>query len=111
MNKTFYLKVGDNYPYYEYQVIDASLAPVDISGATILATMKTADGITTKFAARSAGNTIVDGPNGRAEYQWQTNDTSVAGQYQIYFKIALPSGKTFTVPVDPNISAPIEVQS
>ena len=106
--KPLYLKENDLQPYYYAQVKDADEAVVDIDGATIYCTMKSAAG-TVKIDRQTTGITISDGANGKFRYAWQSGDTDTAGKYFIEFEIVPASGGKFTVPAKPTERAEVVI--
>jgi hypothetical protein len=97
--KKLIIKTNDLQPYYYAQVKDAAGAVVDITGVTIVATMRTFDG-TVKINRQSTGITISDAANGKFQYEWQSGETDTAGKYYIEFEISPSAGGKFTVPAD-----------
>lgn len=88
----------DLQPYIKVQVKDASGDPVDLSGATIKASMKSLEDGSIKFQERITGVTITDAANGRFEYRWQSGDTDTTGKFKMEFEITPASGGKFTLP-------------
>lgn len=92
------LKVNDLQPYYYARLKDVDGDDVDLSGASIVFSMKNIDSDTLKIDRASASLTN-DGTDGKFHYEWQSGDTDTAGIYRIEFEISVSGGK-FTVPPD-----------
>ncbi len=100
MIKSLYLVKNDLQPYYRVTVKDSDGNLIDLSGATIVATMKNTSAGTLKLNRQSAGIVIANQTTnkGEFEYRWQTNDTDTAGTYYIEFEVVPSSGGKFTLP-------------
>lgn len=96
------LKQHDLQPYYYFKVEDAYNEAVDLTGATIVCTMKNRSTGVLKINRQSAGIALADQDTdtGKAQYQWQSGDTDTVGNYIIEFEITPASGGKFTVPPD-----------
>jgi hypothetical protein len=89
-----YLKRGDRYPPLKQALRYDDDTSIDLSGTTV------------RFILRRVGATAVlggaaivtDAPNGVVRYNWQVNDTALAGNYIAEWEIAYPDGKLLTVP-------------
>ncbi len=92
------LTLNDLQPRYFAQAKDAAGAVIDLTGATIVATMKDVVLGTVKINRQSAGITISDAENGLFNYAWQAGDTDTAGIYYVEFEITPVSGGKFTLP-------------
>jgi len=97
MLDTLYLKKNDLQPYYYVQVTDHDGNVIDLSGASIVCTMRHQDG-TLKIDRQSAGISITDAASGEFEYRWQASDTDTTGRHEIEFEITPAAGGKFTVP-------------
>lgn len=91
--KKMIIKRHDRQPYYRFSV------PVDLAGATILATMIAASTGVPKFTRQAC--VITDAAAGEAEYRWADGDTDTAGRYLIEFEVSPSAAGKFTVPVEP----------
>lgn len=92
----FDLKVGDTRPELAINVIDeATGGPLSLVGATGKFTMRE-DGADIKVD--EADVDIYDEPNGKAKYNWQTEDVDTAGIYLAEFEMTLPGGGKVTFP-------------
>lgn len=94
------LKKKDLQPYYYAQVKDAGGNAVDLTGASIVCTLKDVEAGTLKIDRKSTGINVSDAAGGQFEYRWQSGDTDVVGKYFIEFEITPAAGGKFTVPVD-----------
>jgi hypothetical protein len=65
-----YMKKHDLQPYYYVQVTDPNGKVIDITGASIVCTMRLQDG-TLKLDRQSAGINITDEAGGEFEYRWR----------------------------------------
>ena len=93
------ITVNDLQPKYFVQAKDAAGTVIDISGATIVCTMKEVTTGTIKINRQSTGITISDGTNGLFNYAWQSGDTDTLGIYYIEFEITPTSGGKYTLPM------------
>ncbi len=98
--KDLIIKKNDLQPYYYAQVKNSDDTVINLTGATIVCTMKDIQTGTLKVNRSSIGINITDAVNGKFEYQWQTGNTDTAGKYYIEFEINPASGGKFTVPTD-----------
>lgn len=87
----------DLQPYYFIQAKDQD-GVINLTGASIVCTMKTADLVTTKISRQSAGITITNATNGLFEYRWISGDTDTLGIYYIEFEVNPSSGGKYTLP-------------
>ncbi len=93
------LTVNDLQPYYYVQAKDAAGAVIDLTGATIVATMKNVVTDVVKINRQSTGITISTAASGLFHYAWQSGETDTGGIYYIEFEITPPaSGGKFTLP-------------
>lgn len=96
MIKVLNLKVNDLQPIYRAKAIG-----VDLTGATIVCTMKSRTGAGIKINRQSAGITIDPDQvtnEGLFTYQWQAGDTDTIDHYNIEFEITPATGGKFTIP-------------
>ena len=98
------LKRNDLQPYLYLKAIESTGTVIDLTGATIRATMKRIDDGTLKINRQTAGVTITSATTGLFQYQWQsatsTSDTNTTGAYTFEFEITPGSGGKFTLPVN-----------
>jgi hypothetical protein len=97
MAKTLRLRQNDLQPYYRAKVEDSDGSAVDLTGASIVCTMK-ARGGSVKIDRQNAGINITGAAAGEFEYRWQAGDTDTVGPYDVEFEISPQSGGKFTVP-------------
>lgn len=88
----------DLQPYVKVQAKSSNGSPVDLSGATIKASMKNLEDGSIKFQERITGIVITDAANGRFEYRWQSGDTDTTGKFKMEFEVTPASGGKFTLP-------------
>ncbi len=98
--KTLQLHTNDLQPYYRVTVKDSDANLIDLTGATIVCTMKESATGAVKINSASAGVVIANQTTnkGEFEYRWQTGDTDTVGSYYIEFEITPQSGGKFTLP-------------
>lgn len=72
----------------------------DLTGASIVCTMKLDGGATLKIDRRSSGITIANQTNNKGEFDCRLGaaDTDVPGTYNIEFEVTLSGGKKITFP-------------
>ena len=92
------LTKNDLAPIYSVVHEDTEGNAQDITGATIVCSMKNLDDGTLKIDRQSIGITITDAEAGAFNYEWQTGETDTVGKYQIEFEITPLSGGKFTIP-------------
>ncbi len=98
--KKLQLHTNDLQPYYRVTVKDSDSNLIDLTGATVVCTMKESANGAVKINRQSAGIVIANQTTnkGEFEYRWQTGDTNTAGSYNIEFEITPQSGGKFTLP-------------
>jgi hypothetical protein len=95
--KALKITKNDLQPYYHATAEDSN-GVIDITGATIVCTMKNIRTGDLKINRQSAGINISDATNGEFEYKWVSGDTDTVGGYEIEFEITPTSGGKFTYP-------------
>ena len=95
--RPLYLKRNDTQPYYFAQLVDSSNNPVDLTGASIVFTMKLVDG---PIKVNRQAATITNATNGEFEYRWSAGDTDTPGIYNIEFEITLAGGGKLSAPAN-----------
>lgn len=103
------LTVNDLQPYYFVQVKNNAGIVVDLTGATIVATMKLLSDGSLKINRQSTGINITGATIGHFQYEWQSGDTDTAGIYQIEFEITPASGGKFTLPQPQQFTAQVHI--
>lgn len=97
--------IGQNDTWPPIQgTLEASGAPVDLTGATVRVNMKPAGG--SSLTIDNATATILSAVDGEVEYAWQAADTSAAGSYTLEWEVTFATGKIATFP---NTSDKIDV--
>jgi len=97
-----YVKRNDLQPYYKVRAKDAAGTVIDLTGATIVATMNSYNPETGAISATKkvdgAACTVTDATGGDFEYRWAAGDVDTAGTYVIEFQVTPSSGGKFTLP-------------
>ncbi len=93
--KDLHIKKGCTEPYY-YSAARGSRGTINLTGATVTATMENASGTNT-FTDRPC--VVTSAAKGEWEYRWVAADTATAGTYYIEFKVVRASG-TFILPAE-----------
>lgn len=102
------VKRNDGQPYAYFQFKDDQGTGVNLTGATIVATMKNTSDDTLKINRQSAGiafdgtasgSDADDITVGKGHYEWQSGDTDTSGTYLMEFEATPSSGGKFTLPV------------
>ncbi len=102
------IKRNDLQPFVYFHFTDDADADIDLTGATIRVTMKDklldtlkidrqTAGI--KFDGTASGSDADDIAAGKGHYEWQANETNVAGLYYMEFEATPSAGGKFTLPV------------
>ncbi len=97
------LKRNDLQPYVYVRAIEATGTALDLTGATIRATMRRINDGTLKINRQTAGVTITAAATGLFQYQWQSGDTDTTGAYTFEFEITPPTTGKFTLPAQQNL--------
>ena len=100
MVKKFNLKQNDLQPYYFFKFVDSNKIGIDLTGASIVCTMKSTAGAGIKIDRQSAGIVILDQTTNKGEgyYQWQAGETDTVDNYKIEFEVTPAIGGKFTMP-------------
>jgi len=101
---TFYVKQNDTSPAMLATLQDASLAAVDIRGASVRFHMRP---IGSTQVTVDAAATIVDALAGEVRYDWQAADTATVGAYQAEFEVTYAGDIIETFPNDAYIRVQI----
>jgi hypothetical protein len=94
----FSIKQNDTSPSLQATLKDASLSPVDLTGATVMFHMKSVDG-TVKVDQQM---TITDDTGGVVQYDWQSGDTDTVGTYYVEFEVTYADSSIETFPNNGN---------
>jgi hypothetical protein len=94
----FSIKQNDTSPSLQATLKDASLSPVDLTGATVMFHMKSVDG-TVKVDQQM---TITDDTGGVVQYDWQSGDTDTVGTYYVEFEVTYADASIETFPNNGN---------
>ena len=73
---------------------------MNLSGTSIVFTMKTVDGVTIKVNRQVASITNANG--GEVEYKWVAGNTDTSGNYLAEFEITPNTGGKYTIPKEPS---------
>ena len=95
---TFDIKRNDLQPYLYVTMQSSTGTAIDLTGATIVATMKDIESGTLKINRQSAGVTATSASTGAVQYEWQSGDTDTTGNYHFEFEVTPASGGKFTLP-------------
>lgn len=101
----FTLKTGDTAPSLVVTLNDTKGAVIDLTGATVVFTMRRVPTEIPVFSNRSA--TVLSIPNRLVEYAWQAGDTDTPGHYLGEFKVTYANGKPGRFPSSRYISIEI----
>ena len=92
---TIIFKQNDRLPSLSVTAITSDGNPYDLTGATVVFTMRNVDTSVVKVNRSAA--VLVDGPNGKVRYDWGSADLDTVGSYDAEFEATL-SGRKLTVP-------------
>lgn len=98
MADILYITQNDLQPYYYVTAQDQAGTAINLTGATIVCTMKNKRTLAVKIDRQSAGISITGAAAGQFEYRWQSGDTDTAGEYNIEFEVTPTTGGKFTLP-------------
>ena len=101
--ETFYIKSSDTASFITRDLKDAFGAPVNVTGASVVFSMRVKPAGTVKVNAQTA--VIVTGGTGRVRYEWASDgsDTNTADEYEGEFQVSYANGKIQTFPNDGHI--------
>jgi hypothetical protein len=94
----FSIKQNDTSPSLQATLKDASLNPIDLTGATVMFHMKSVGG-TVKVDQQM---TITDATGGVVQYDWQSGDTDTVGTYYVEFEVTYADSSVETFPNNGN---------
>jgi hypothetical protein len=87
---------GDQLPTVTVQIIGDDDRGLNLTGTQVYFHWRALE--TDRADASSGGCTIIDGPNGVVNFDWQAGDAGLAGEYLAEFEVVYPSGRRLTVP-------------
>ena len=99
--ETFYIKANDTASFITRDLKDAFGAPVNVTGAAVVFSMRVKPAGTLKVTRQTCA--IVSGGTGRVRYEWIADDTDTADEYEGEFQVTYANGKIQTFPNDGHI--------
>ena len=99
--ETFYIKANDTASFLTRDLKDAFGAPVNVTAATVVFSMRVKPAGTLKVTRQTCA--IVSGGTGRVRYEWIAADTDTADEYEGEFQVTYANGKIQTFPNDGHI--------
>ena len=101
--ETFYIKENDTASFITRDLKDAFGAPVNVTGASVVFSMRVKPAGTVKVDAQ--GCTIVTAGTGRVRYEWASDGsaTNTADEYEGEFQVSYANGRVQTFPNDGHI--------
>ena len=101
--ETFYIKQNDTASFLTPDLKDSIGAPVNVTGASVVFSMRVKPAGTVKVDAQTA--VIVTGGTGRVRYEWASDgsDTNTADEYEGEVQVSYANGKIQTFPNDGHI--------
>lgn len=93
---TYYIKRGDTDPAFETTLTNGPV-PLDLSAASSVRLIVKQDGASLPIVDQPM-TIVLPATSGVVSYQWQTNDTAVAGRYALEIEITWPGNRRRTVP-------------
>lgn len=97
MAESFYIKQGDTAPALRATLKDPDGTAVDLTGATVKFSMRTASGT---VLVNKQSVTLVTANAGIVEYAWQAGDTDTAGTHLGEFEVTHTDATVETFPND-----------
>ena len=94
---THRLKVGDTAPPFRGKALDGAKKPVDLNGASAKFRMRPQ---LAGLRAEILADAQVDEAESVLTYDWEAEDTAVAGAYWAEFEVTLANGRIETFPND-----------
>ena len=95
---TFYIKQNDTRPLLEVNLRDDRDSPVNITGATVVFSMRNVSDNSVKIDAASA--TVTSSTGGRVRYTFTATNTNTAGNFDAEFQVTFLDGTIETFPND-----------
>jgi hypothetical protein len=99
--ETFYIKENDTASFLTRDLKDAFGAPVNVTGASVVFSMRVKPAGTLKVTRQTCA--IVAAGTGRVRYEWVAADTDTADEYEGEFQVTYGNGKIQTFPNDGHI--------
>ena len=99
--ETFYIKENDTASFLTRDLKDAFGAPVNVTGAAVVFSMRVKPAGTLKVTRQTCA--IVAAGTGRVRYEWVAADTDTADEYEGEFQVTYGNGKIQTFPNDGHI--------
>ena len=101
--ETFYIKANDTASFLTRDLKDAFGAPVNVTGAAVVFSMRVKPAGTLKVTRQTCA--IVAAGTGRVRYEWASDgsDTNTADEYEGEFQVTYGNGKIQTFPNDGHI--------
>ena len=96
--ETFYIKQNDTASFITRDLKDAFGAPVNVTAAAVVFSMRVKPAGTVKVDAVDA--VIVTAGTGRVRYEWTATNTNTADEYEGEFQVTYANGKIQTFPND-----------
>ena len=99
--ESHFLKQNDTADYIERTLRNAFGVPVNLTGATLVFSMRVKPGGAAKISGAAA--TLVDAPAGRVRYSFTSSDSDTADEYEGEFQATFSNGDVQTFPNDGHI--------
>jgi hypothetical protein len=99
--ETFYIKSNDTASFLTRDLKDAFGAPVNVTGASVVFSMRVKPAGTMKITRQTG--VIVNAGIGRVRYEWTASNTDTADEYEGEFQVTYANGKIQTFPNDGHI--------
>ncbi len=96
MPSHFYIKQNDTTPVITVDLTDSNDAAVNLTGATVVFSMRVEPAGATKISGASA--TVVDAEAGQVSYSWTAANTDTADDYEAEFQVTYSGGGVQTFP-------------
>ena len=93
---TVYMKQGDRLPALRMQLVDASGAPIDLTGASVAFRMRSTSGSLVTLTGTAS---VVDAASGTVQFAWGVGDTATVGGYIAEWACTF-AGSTLTAPTN-----------